>query len=547
MEFLCMPVQDLRAIPTDATLEADVCIVGSGPAGATIALELANGNSKVIVVESGGLQRNTEVDQINEIESIGWPRIMDQWLVRNRMLGGTSNTWAGRCAPLDEIDYQARDWVPHSGWPVGFDELTPYLDRSISHLGLAAIKGYIAENSFWTSAKRRRPAPRFDDKLLSPVFWQFSEDSGNSRRDVVNFGQRLLRNKACNINVILNATVTHLNTSPSGTAIESVDLRTATGERRKVSAPNVILCAGGIENARLLLVSNRAVPNGLGNRHDLVGRYLMDHLKGKIGGFDSRYAKPLRSLFGRYLVKSGNGRHWFHQGVRLSAVAQREQSLLNCALFLDEHEFVAPDDPWMAIRRMIQGKGSLIGEGLSVASNAPFVAYGLYEYLVRNNSLPRKLTEVVIRCIVEQRPDPDSRVTLSYRTDKFGVPLSRINWRVSEQERKTVETTAMLFSSEVRRLGIAEFELENWIARAEGFPPHFLDIAHPTGTTRMSNDCRSGVVDLNCEVYGTNGLFIAGSSVFPTAGHANPTQMIVALAVRLADTLKRRVMNSGTR
>src|ERR1700736_2182664 len=73
---------------------------------------------------------------------------------------------------------------------------------------------------------------------------------------------------------------------------------------------------------------------------------------------------------------------------RLSAVTQNEHGLLNCALFLDEHEFVAPDDPWMAIRGMIQRKGSLIGEGLSVASNAPFVACGLYEYLVATIPCP---------------------------------------------------------------------------------------------------------------------------------------------------------------
>jgi choline dehydrogenase-like flavoprotein len=540
-----MPIQDLRSIPADATVEADVCVVGSGPAGATVALELVNGNSKVIVVESGGLQRDTNVDQLNEIESTGRPRIMDQWLVRNRMLGGTSNTWAGRCAPFDDIDYQARDWVSHSGWPVGFEEMTPFLDRSIPYLGLSAIKNYITENSFWASAKRRRPSPRLDDQLLSPVFWQFSRESDNSRRDGVNFAQQLLRNKASNLDVVLNATVTHINTNQSGTAVESVELRSATGELRKVSAPNVILCAGGIENARLLLVSNRAVPSGLGNQHELVGRYLMDHLKGKIGGFDPRHAKALRSLFGRHLVKSGNGSHWFHQGARLSAAAQKQHRLLNCALFLDEHDFVAPDDPWMAIRRIIRRKGSLIDDGLSVASSAPFVAYGLYEYLVRKNSLPRKLTEVVIRCIVEQRPDPDSRVTLSNCTDKFGVPLSRINWQVSEQERQTIEMTAKLFASEVRRIGVAEFALENWIATAEGVPPHFLDIAHPSGTTRMSTDLASGVVDPNCEVYGTNGLFVAGSSVFPTSGHANPTQMIVALAIRLADTLKRR--KNGTR
>jgi choline dehydrogenase-like flavoprotein len=138
-------------------------------------------------------------------------------------------------------------------------------------------------------------------------------------------------------------------------------------------------------------------------------------------------------------------------------------------------------------------------------------------------------------------------VTLSNRTDKFGVPLSRVNWQVSEQERKTIEMTTRLFSSEARRLGFAEFAPEQWIARAEGLPPHFLDIAHPTGTTRMAIDRHSGVVDPNCEVHGTSGLFVAGSSVFPTAGHANPTQMIVALAIRLADTLKQRSMNGGTR
>jgi choline dehydrogenase-like flavoprotein len=541
-----MPIQDLRTIPADATLRADVCIVGSGPAGATLARELADGPSKVVVLESGGLERDPEVDRLNEIESTGWPRIMDQWLVRNRVLGGTSHTWAGRCAPFDEIDYQARDWVPHSGWPVGFEELAPYLDRSDSHLGLSAIKGYVTEDRFLDFTARRRPAERLDEQLLAPVFWQFSRDPHGSRPEGVDFAQSLLHDKTGNIDVLLNATVTHINTNPAGTAVESVDVRSLGGEPRKVSAPVVVLCAGGIENPRLLLSSNRTVPAGLGNQHDLVGRYLMDHLKGKIGGFDPRSAGKLRSLFGRYRVKSGNGQHWFHQGARLSAKVQSEHGLLNSALFLDEHEFVALDDPWMALRRMLRRQGSPVSDAISVAANAPFMVHGLYEYVVRHNSLPRRLTEAAIRCIVEQRPDPDSRVTLSDRTDRFGVPLSRIHWRVSEQEQRTFEVTTGLLASEARRLGIAGFKPEPWITAAGGLPPDFLDIAHPTGTTRMSLDPKSGVVDRDCEVHGVHGLFAAGSSVFPTAGHANPTQMIVALTIRLADMLKRRAMTGGT-
>jgi choline dehydrogenase-like flavoprotein len=537
-----MQIEDLRSVPADTTLQADVCVVGSGPAGATVALELVNTGLAVVIVESGGRERNEDTDRLNEIESTGQPRITDQWLVRNRMFGGTSNTWAGRCAPFDHIDFQARDWVPHSGWPFGPAELTPYLDRSAAHLGLSAAKGYIDEQSFWSFAGRHKPAQRFDERLLLQAFWQFS--AGDRKYNYVNFADRLQHSKAPNIKVLLNATVTHINTNHAGTTVESVDLRTAAGERRKLSAQSIILCAGGIENARLLLASRRVLTNGLGNGHDLVGRFLMDHLKGKVGSFDPSHVLSLRNLFGRYSIKSGNGRHWFHQGARLSTIAQRDHGLLNSALFLDEYECIAADDPWMAIKRMLGRKGSLIADGLSVASQAPFVAYGLHEFFIRKNSLPRKLTEAVIRCIVEQQPNPDSRVTLSDRVDRFGVPLSRINWKVSEQEWKTLEMTTRLFASEMQRLGVPSFRIEDWVERGEDFPPHFLDIAHPTGTTRMSTDRRAGVVDTSCQVHGTNGLYVAGSSVFPTSGHANPNQMIVALAIRLADTLKQRLINS---
>ena len=536
-----MPIRDLRAIASDEPLEADFCIVGSGPAGATIALELASTDARVLLVESGGLKRDVGTDALNEIENVGWPRVMDQWLVRNRMLGGTSNTWAGRCAAFDEIDYERRDWVPHSGWPFKADELTPYLSRSASRLGLVPNIGQ-SSPGFWNPAKQRGSKAGIDEKLLSSCFWQFSRDASN-RNFSVNFAESLRSSGANNLDVILNATVTHVNTNQAGTAVESIDVRGPNGEARKISSRYIVLGASGIENARLLLASNSLHSCGLGNQRDLVGRFLMDHLKGTIGGFDPRKAQALRSWFGQYFIKGPIGNHRTLRGFRLSPEYQRAANLLNGAVFTEEYEFIAPDDPWIAMKRLLRGRPPTLHDAVNVGANLHLVGQGLFRYLVEKSSLPRKLERLELRCIVEQQPDPESRVTLSARVDRFGVPLSRIDWKVNEPEQRTIKAIANVLKAEFERLRIEPPLLEGWITEDQGLPAYFQDIAHPTGTTRMSADPASGVVDGHCQVHGVHGLFIAGSSVFPTSGHANPTQMIVALAIRLADTLKSRIVN----
>ncbi|HYS83755.1 MAG TPA: GMC family oxidoreductase, partial [Bradyrhizobium sp.] len=223
---------------------------------------------------------------------------------------------------------------------------------------------------------------------------------------------------------------------------------------------------------------------------------------------------------------------------------QRAENLLNGAVFTEEYEFIAPDDPWIAMKRLLRGKPLALRDAVNVGSNLHLVGQGLFQYLVEKSSLPRKLEKLELRCIVEQRPDPSSRVTLSTRTDRFGVPLSRIDWKINEQEQRTIKAIATVLKTEFERLQIEPPLLEGWITENHDLPEYFQDIAHPTGTTRMSADPASGVVDAHCQVHGVHGLFVAGSSVFPTSGHANPTQMIVALAIRLADTLKNRIVNS---
>lgn len=265
-----MPIVDIRQVPVSEKIDVEVCIVGSGPAGATIARELEGSGLRVALVESGGLERQADADALNDIESIGWPRVADQWLVRNRMLGGSSNTWTGRCAPFDDIDFETRDWVPYSGWPIKRSDLIPFLERSAPHLGLGAGAGF-SDSSFWKVARRRERTPAFDENLIVPFFWQFAKDSEN-RFDYMRFQKRLVAMRGAGTRVFLNATVTQINLNAAGNAADSVEVRSQDGASRRISARFIVLCAGGVENTRLLLASNRVFSKGLGNQNDQIGR-----------------------------------------------------------------------------------------------------------------------------------------------------------------------------------------------------------------------------------------------------------------------------------
>jgi choline dehydrogenase-like flavoprotein/nucleoside-diphosphate-sugar epimerase len=532
-----MPVIDLQSDGNDTAspiAECDLCIIGSGPAGSTIARELSGTGLRVTVLESGGFTRSLETDALNEVENIGRPRVVDQWSVRNRIVGGSSHTWGGRCAAFDAIDLEERSWVPESGWPFEIGDLVPYLDRSAPYLGLAVGSGF-SDERFWTIAGRRPPRSEPDPEVLLPFFWQFSRDDKESYPyEYLRIGRHLANRLSPNITLVAGATVLRINPVESGRAVRSVEFAAPDGRRRTLSASTVVVCGGGIENARILLSSDTVTPNGLGNERDLVGRYFMDHSRGPVGSFEVAGSEALQKRFGRYSVRG----HLFRAGLRLSPEIQRAEKLLNCAAWLGE--VVAPDDPWDALRRVFRGKPQLPGDALAVASNAGLFVRGLKDYFVERNGIPRKLEALNLDCMCEQRPDRDSRVMLSERRDRFGMRLSRIDWRIHGDEPRTMRRMAELVAEQFVRMGLPPLELPAWVRDRADFPPTITDVAHPAGTTRMSDDPTKGVVDAQCCVHGVEGLYVAGTSVFPTVGHCNPTQMIVALALRLADHLKAR-------
>ena len=500
-------------------LECDVCVVGSGPAGSTIARELSNTALRVVVLESGGTERQPAVDELNEIENIGWPRRMDQWLVRNRILGGSSHTWWGRCSPFDPIDFEERDWVPYSGWPFSRQDLDGYLDRAGIHLGLSMNE--FPEDEF---LPRARP-DGIASLGVAPMVWRYSSDAENPR-EPMRFGRRLTEQIGSNVVLVTNSTAVAIRTRPDGPTVEHVEFADRDGRRVRVTAKAVVLCAGGIENARLMLASR------VGN--DLVGRFLMDHPRGPIARFDPGKAGPLLASFG--WARRATALRM--RGFRMDPRVQRDERLPNCSSWPET--VLAPDDPLTALRRLYRRDGAHPAKDLgTVAKNLPLLAESMVRHATGRGRVQHRYKEVTLMAMCEQKPDRDSRVMLADRTDRFGVPLSRIDWHVSTDEAHTLRRMAQLVAAYLENAGIQPPVPEPWVRDEEMLPQTFTDIAHPTGTTRMARNSALGVVDENCEVHSVGGLFVAGSSTFPTAGHANPTLMIVTLAIRLADHLKK--------
>ncbi|MFZ4640871.1 MAG: GMC oxidoreductase [Nodosilinea sp.] len=538
-----MKFNDLRDFKGDSLFQADLCIIGSGPAGLSIAKEFIGTKVNVLVVESGGHEEEVETQSLYDIENVGAPRYIQQDQVRNRIFGGTSHTWTGKCAPFDPIDFQKRDWIPHSGWPIQPSDLEDYLDRARENLRLGSS---CYDERLWKVFKVSSPY-RFNSKLLKSQFWQYSKVSKQDRQPM-RFGPYLIAD-ANNISVLLHANVTHLNTDEQGTKLESVEISTLDKRVSLVRAKVVILCCGGVENARLLLASNRIIKNGVGNKNDMVGRFLMDHPGSLLGTFDPKKSQAISERFGSYFLKSSNDYNVYQHGLALAPELQEKEQLLNAAAFLIE--VAAEDNPWNSFRRLKavlrQRKltKSACLDVLNVLRHLPFVLWGAYRFLVRGQPPIAKVDEMLLYSLVEQNPNPESRVTLSDQKDLLGMPISKVNWQISDLEKRTVSRLAYLIDQEFERLNLPKLKLSDWLSKDEDWRSNFIDRAHPTGTTRMSNHPEDGVVDPNCQVHELEGLFISGSSVFPTTGHANPTLMIVAMAIRLADWLKATTFSSA--
>ncbi|MEY9534894.1 choline dehydrogenase-like flavoprotein [Sinorhizobium fredii] len=528
-----MKACDMREVEPGTTLFTDLAIVGSGPAGLSLAHEFIGTHTRVVLLESGGLNESAAIAPSEKYESTGAPRCMEPRKVRNRVFGGSSHTWSGKCRTFDEIDFESREWVPYSGWPISRADVLPYFDRAaaLMHLG-----PNVYDEALWTLLGKDPPKsnPRHDG--LDACFWQFARDPGNPM-EFLRFGPHFLAREAANIQILVNATVTHINTNPNGRKLVSLEVTSAHGRTVSIVPKVVVLAAGGIENARLLLASNRLLPNGVGNDNDLVGRFLMDHPRTSLGEYAPRIGRLVEERLGLFLLKHNGKNHFYSPGLALSPARQRGEHLLNCAAYLSEHR--AEDDPWDAMKRLYKRQSqNYLRDSISAFSDPRLLMSGICRRVMGGRNITHKLDRLAVDCLVEQVPDPESRITLSERRDELGLSIAHLQWKISELERRTVAALAHAFAGEMISLGLPSPTPPDWLPGGDLDAIEFTDTAHPTGTTRMDEDPSRGVVDRNCQLHGVGGVFIAGSSVFPTASHANPTLTIVAMALRLADHLK---------
>jgi choline dehydrogenase-like flavoprotein len=528
-----MEFQDFRRT-SEQLFETDLCIVGTGPAGVALAQEFIGSSLRVLLVESGDLSETPTTSALNQIESVGAPRQLDQALVRTRVFGGTSHVWSGRCATLDAIDFEERAWLPYSGWPIDRQALMPYFHRAADNLGLGRVD-YDDKLDARLEALASGTAP--DPELLKLFCWQFSVDDADASsawRCARSFGAR----EAKNVRVLLNATATHINTDLNGTRLDTLEVSSLGGKRALIRPRVLVLCAGGLEIPRLLLASNRIVPHGVGNRHDLVGRFLMDHPRCTLGHFELETSLPIQKGLAFHRISEAGRTRVFLRGLALSAALQRKEGLLNCAAWARDH--TAPDDPWTALKRLARLEGKLSANLRAIASQPRLAARQLHRRLIEHKHVIPKIDRLELVCDVEQAPDPASRLTLSNRSDALGVPVARVDWRIGDMEKATLQRFGQVSVQAFQRMGLPAPILTDSIRSGQFAASDFIDVAHPSGAARMSSNPRTGVVDANCQVHEVDRLYAVGSAVFPTNGHANPTLTIVALAIRLADLLKSR-------
>ena len=526
-------ITDARSVPDGTVIDADVCIVGGGAAGISLAREFVDSGHQVVLLESGGMGPDPATQELYSGSDIGRPYEIFP-VSRFRYLGGTTNGWGGAWCDLpSDLDLEERAGFPHSGWPFSFAEVEPWYHRAHPILRLGPF-GYALSD--WGIAEEDIPEAFRGPDLVCRVLQQ---------APTTRFGRHYAPDlrRAENLTVYLNANALNFETDETTREVRRVNVGVIPNGRFAVSARFFVLSCGGIENARLLLLSKDSAGVGLGNGHDLVGRYFMLHLEYTGGTI------KLRDPHVNLSFQTGeNGAQYRRFGATrrfVSYIAVSEETKRRLDLPAARFRFVYPRSPELDVLWRIYHRKSAKGEFLKdlkrVLVNTPSVAiYIVRRILYGRNKPPKPLHAVPLKCTAEQVPNPHSRITLGEERDRFGLPKVVVDWQLTEADRRGILAANGFMAAELERTGFGTFE--SAIPEGESaWPRDLRGDQHHMGTTRMHRDPKQGVVDETCRVHGVGNLYVAGSSVFPTGGTFNPTLTIIALALRVADKVKERL------
>jgi choline dehydrogenase-like flavoprotein len=537
-------ILDAAELAPNATLHADLCIVGGGAAGITLALHFAGTRRQVVLLESGGLAPHSASQALAAGERAPSTRHPAPHLYRPRRLGGATTLWGGRCVPFDPIDFTHRPWLPGPGWPIAFAEVAAQYP--------AAAALCEAGEAIFTAA------PHWPDILPGFSGRSFTSTTIERFSCPTDFGTRYRARlaDARNLQVVLHANATQIECATHGGAVTAILARTLSGARFTVRARAYVLATGGLEIPRLLLASRDRHPAGIGNAHGHVGRHYMCHLAGTLGSL-----RPTgQAHHGYHLAQDGT---YCRRRFALTPLAQRRLGIGNVAIRLHHPPIADPahrSGPLSALylaapfvtpeyaTRLTDGAPRTPANLLRHTANITIAPYAtaafLLHWLRRRTLATRKFPSIIVTpprgvftldIHAEQLPNPDSRVTLGQGRDPFGQPMLRVDWRHLPADIDTVRLAVRALREDLAgaaTLTVDEDTIEAQILKHGAYGGHHI------GTARMSAAPQNGVVDADCRVHGMENLYIAGSAVFPTSGQANPTLTIVALALRLAKHLE---------
>jgi choline dehydrogenase-like flavoprotein len=526
-------LSDARELATDQQVEGDVCIVGAGPAGISVARELIGNGARVWLLESGGRDVERRAQRLNRGQSVGYPIHLPHQS-RVRAFGGTTRhwfapgdeSWAAR--PLDPVDFEVRSGIRYSGWPFDRAHLDPYYAHAQA---LCQLGPFDYDPGRWTDPARTPPLPLPSGTVETTLFQHGTADFDGYYQELV---------RAPNVTLLLHASVVDLGTGEDPGQVDRVEVRREDGSRCFVRARLVVLAAGGIENSRLLLLSRRVHGRGLGNDRDLVGRFFAERLSARTGFIVPAIA-DLTGPASFYDVHEAAPGVRIQGALRIPDEVQRERQLLNCAFFLATRSLSMTAEAVRSVATLVKARrrrplpAGVLGHLGNIATGLSDLGTFARDRVRRPDGARSVL---VLRAQAEQAPNPDSRVTLGTRRDRFGLPVAQVDWRPTSSDRASIRGSQEAVDTVLRAAGLGHLEL----MLGDEHPPALLEgNFHHLGATRMHTDPSFGVVDADCRVHGVRNLYVAGSSVFPTYGCSNPTLTVVALALRLADHLKKQL------
>lgn len=508
---------DARQLENNTQIEGDICIIGAGAAGISIALELEQTFKKIILLEGGGMEYDDRIQELYNGKITGHP-YYPMKASRLHYFGGSTGHWGGMCSTFDDIDFEKRDWVENSGWPIKREDIAKYYPKATSILDLGPCEWNL---DYWLKQDPDfKPLP-LDEKVIWTKMWQFSPPTRFGKK----YKDAIVNSKTIQLHIYAN--VVDLDATESINSITQVTVKNYAGKQHTVKAKNFILACSAMQNARVLLACNKQAPKGIGNDNDLVGRYFMEHAEIKTGELWLNHTDKLKLYLMEQFTK-------VRAELAISPEKQRELQVLNGSISLMPLEMSNKTIPSVKLWSNDDPRKSLD-------------TFKKYSTLDKRNFIQRFFSKSIYQSYglftrVEQLPHPESRVVLSNEKDELGIPRANLFWALSPIDKKTVFTINKLLGQQIGAAGIGRVKLKEFLLDGDVQLPDYTSGGwHHLGTTRMSDDPKHGVVDANCKIHGIDNLYVAGSSCYTTGGAVNPTLTVVAISLRLANHIKEKM------